>query len=368
MFDLEYLYEIRKRLHRIPEIAFQEFKTQDLILKEFDGIQDLKLTRFEPTGLLYEYAQGEGEYILFRADMDALPIKEETSCDFQSIHEGFSHSCGHDIHLTILMGLMRYVIKNKIKKNFLFLFQPAEEGKGGAEHIIKTGVFEKYKIKAAYALHITGQYPTGSIGIKPGIIFGIPQEFDVELFGKSGHAATPQKGKDAFRAGMMYYQLINDKIYKQFPPQESIVFHIGKVISGSVRNSIPDYCRFEGTFRCLKKEIKESILDIMEKTARSLEDITETKIFIKKLCSYDPVINDDILTKWFIDTLPKDIVVHNVETTMTGEDFGFFSSMFPSVLFWLGTDSDEDLHSNKFLPDEKSIDVGLRIYERIIRN
>ncbi|MCL2062966.1 MAG: amidohydrolase [Candidatus Cloacimonetes bacterium] len=381
MFDLKNLYIIRKKFHRIPELAFQEIKTQDLILSEFADKSMMKstlplskeantapllLTKFEPTGLLYEYANGDGDYILFRADMDALPIKEETGCDFQSEHSGVSHACGHDIHLTILIGLIHYVIKYKLKKNILFLFQPAEEGHGGAEHIIKTGVFEKYKIKAAFALHITGQYPTGSIGIKSGIFFGIPQEFDIEFFGKSGHVATPQKGNDAFMAGMLYYQMIKNMLSNRFPAQEPIIFHIGKISSGSVRNSIPDYCKFEGTFRCLKKEVRDSILNMLQKSSEMLENFTEIKIKVTTLSSYDPVVNDDFLTKFLIESLPEDINVHYADYTMTGEDFGFFSGLFPSVLFWLGTNSNDDLHSNKFLPDEKSIEIALRIYKNIL--
>ena len=366
--DLKKLYKIRKELHKIPEIAFNEHKTQDLILKEIAAIDkgDLKLIRFEPTGLLYEYSKGEGDYILFRADMDALPINEETGCDFRSIHTGFSHACGHDIHLTVLIGLIKYVLESKLKLNILFFFQPAEEGHGGAEHIIKTGVFKNYQIKAAFALHVTGQHSTGSIGIKSGIIFGIPQEFDIEFFGKSAHVATPHKGKDAFWVGMQFYQMVKNLISTQFPAQEPIIFHIGKVSAGTVRNIIPDYCKFEGTFRCLKNEIKTSILNMLDTASRMLEKCHEIKIKVTTLSSYEPVLNDPFLTDFFIKALPKDILVHDVESSMTGEDFGFFSNMYPSVLFWLGTDSEYDLHSDKFLPDEKSIEVALRIYKNLL--
>ena len=268
---MERLYEIRKRLHKIPEIAYKEFKTQELIMEIFNGEALLKLIRFEPTGLLYEYTQGEGEYLLFRADMDALPLTENTGCDYMSEHKGYFHACGHDIHLTALIGLMLHVLESRLAKNILFLFQPAEEGHGGAKHIIDTGIFDNYKIKAAFALHVTGQYPTGSIGIKSGIMLGIPQEFNVEIYGKSGHVATPQKGLDAFIAGMAFYQTVQSQIAKMFPVQEPIIFHIGKVSAGQVRNIIPNYCLFEGTFRCLKKEIKEKVLLLMNDVAESLK-------------------------------------------------------------------------------------------------
>jgi len=362
MYDINHIYNIRKKLHRIPELAFQEYKTQDLIINEFSQYSELKLTKFNPTGLLYEYSNGSGDYILFRADMDALPIEEQTNCDFRSEHIGLSHACGHDIHMSILIGLIHYIVTNKILKNFLFLFQPAEEGHGGAKHIINTGIFNKYKIKSAFALHISGQYPTGSIGIKSGIMFGIPQEFDIEFFGKSGHVATPHKGKDAFIAANSYLNEINTLLKKRFPAQDPILFHIGKVMAGNVRNIIPDYCKFEGTFRCLKKEIRDSINSLLHKVAEGITTVHDIEVKITALSSYDPVINDEYLTKMLINNIPKDIIIHEVDYSMTGEDFGFFSSMYPSVLFWLGTNSNEDLHSNKFLPDEKSIDIALKIY------
>jgi N-acetyldiaminopimelate deacetylase len=366
MLNLQDLYDLRKKLHRTPETAFNEFKTQEIIQTQLSKYSELKLTKFEPTGLLYEYSHGTGEYLLFRADMDALPIQENTHCDFQSQNLGVSHACGHDMHMTILIGLIQYVIENKLKKNLLFLFQPAEEGYGGATHIINTGVFNKYNIKHAFALHVSAQFPTGTIGIKSGIILGIPQEFDVEFFGKSGHVATPHKGKDAFLAAMAFYQEVRNLINKKFPIQDPIIFHIGKATAGNVRNIISEYCKLEGTFRCLKKDIKEKVLDLMNSVAKSIENSHELDTKITLLCTYDPVINDEKLTQTFLKKLPKDIKVVNVDYSMTGEDFGFFTSLYPSLLFWLGTNSPEDLHSDKFLADEKSIDVALNIYKSLL--
>ena len=259
-------------------------------------------------------------------------------------------------------------LSHQLKQNILFLFQPAEEGHGGAEHIIKTGIFNNYKIKSAYALHVTGSYPTGSVAVKPGILMGIPQEFNIEFIGKSSHVATPHKGKDAFLAGMAFYHEMIMQITKRFPAQEPIIFHIGKMTAGTVRNIIPEFCSFEGTFRCLKKDIREKMIELMNSVAQSIEISHGVKVNITILCSYDPVINDEKLTESFIKTLPSDIAIHTAETSMVGEDFGFFSGMYPSVMFWLGTDCPEDLHSSKFLADEKSIDVALNVYKNILKD
>jgi N-acetyldiaminopimelate deacetylase len=263
---------------------------------------------------------------------------------------------------------VHFVLQKELNLNLLFLFQPAEEGHGGAKHIIDTGVFNNYQIKSAFALHVSGQYPTGTIGIKKGIILGIPQEFDIEIIGKSGHVATPNKGRDAFMAGMAYYQEMNYLIAKRFPAQEPIIFHIGKVESGTVRNITPDHCKLEGTFRCLDKSVKDDIIKYMRIVAKSIENSHDVEVKIILLSSYDPVINDDKLTELFINNLPDDVNVVTVNYSMTGEDFGFFSGMYPSVMFWLGTNCDEDLHSNKFLPDDGCIEVGLKIFEKVIIN
>jgi N-acetyldiaminopimelate deacetylase len=270
--------------------------------------------------------------------------------------------------MTVLIGIMQYVLENKLKQNLLFLFQPAEEGYGGAKHIISTGIFDKFKIKAAYALHVTGQFPTGTIGVKPGIIFGIPQEFDIEFRGVSGHVATPQKGKDAFLAALAFYREILLIICKRFPAQEPVIFHVGKATAGTVRNITPEYCKLEGTTRSIKQEVRNEVNEIMKTVAKSIELSHDVSININLLSSYDPVINDDKLTAEFIKSLPVDIKVENVDYSMTGEDFGFFSGMYPSVLFWLGADADADLHSSKFLPDEKCIDIALSIYKNILNN
>jgi len=356
------LYQIRKQLHASPELAFNEHNTQNIIINNLKQYTTLKLTHFTPTGLLYEYTNDKesNEYILFRADMDALPLTEDTGCDFSSKNEGICHACGHDIHMTILIGLIAHCVENKVQKNILFLFQPAEEGLGGASHIIKTGILIKYNIKNAYALHVTNQFPTGSIGIKPGIIFGIPQEFDIEIIGKGGHVATPQKGHDAFIAGISFINEMNMLVKKQFPPQEPVIFHIGHVNAGRVRNAIPDFCKLEGTTRSLKTEIRDELNKKMHTVAKSVEASHNVQIKITLLQTYAPVINDPVTTDNFIKHLPPDITICETEYSMTGEDFGFFSQLYPSVMFWLGTNSTEGLHSSKFLPDEHCIDIGLK--------
>jgi len=152
----------------------------------------------------------------------------------------------------------------------------------------------------------------------------------------------------------------------RFPAQEPVLFHIGKASAGTVRNVIPEYCKLEGTFRCLNKEVKVDIITLMNTVAKSFEHSHEVDVKISLFSSYDPVVNDEYLTNKLKEHLPTNVGVVDVDYSMTGEDFGFFSGMYPSVLFWLGTNSSDDLHSSQFLPDEKSIDVAMDVYKSIL--
>jgi len=361
------LIAVRKELHRIPEPAFQEVKTKALLLSYLQMLPDIVIYELQQsTGILIEYRHGKGSFLLFRADMDALPLKEETGCDFASEHEGFMHACGHDVHMTVLLGLIQAVVTERWQKNLLFLFQPAEEGKGGAEAVLREGLLQAYKIKAVFALHVSGRLPVGEISAKAGLFFAIPQEFDVRFTGVAAHAAFPEKGKNALNAGVEFYKRINDYIAKLQPAQK-IIFNIGVMRSGSIRNIIPDECLLQGTHRTLSKEVRD---DINRKTRQIAEKIAQkhgVQFDVDFLCTYDPVINDDRLYR-SLKQVCKELKLNFTESDvwMTGEDFGFFTTLYPGLLFWLGGGEQPfDLHSPHFLPDENCIPIGISVFLKL---
>ncbi|MCB5251188.1 MAG: amidohydrolase [Candidatus Cloacimonadales bacterium] len=360
------LYDIRKQLHKMPELAFQEHKTQELILSLFQGNPNLKTHTFNTTGILFEYTVNDGDYFLFRADMDALPIEEKTDCSFISQHHGIMHACGHDIHMTILIGLIQWILQENIKQNILFLFQPAEEGEGGAKAIINTGIFNNFNIKYAFALHVSGAFPTGTIASKSNIIFGIPQEFDIFVKGKSSHVALPQNGKDAILAATQLYQSINQAVTKHFHPLDAVTFHVGWIKGGTMRNALAEDCTMKGTCRTLTKENWTKMNDLIKNTAKHIAHIHDLVIDVEFPNTYDPVINNHELNEILKSICDEKIKYQETQASLTGEDFGFFSTLYPSLLFWLGTDCSENLHSAYFLPDEKSIDIGLEVYKRML--
>ncbi len=365
---MEELFKVRKDLHRIPEIAYKEHKTHDYIYERLKLLPGIKIITFSFPGLLVVHNGSkieEDAYFLFRSDMDALPVEEKTGCDFSSTHEGYMHACGHDIHMAILIGFIDYVVKNNVKKNVLFLFQPAEEGQGGAQRVLATGVFDNYNIKETYALHVKPNMPVGTISSCSGVIFGIPQEFDVTFLGKSSHAANPQKGNDSIMAACHFINNTNIMLTKYFAPDRDILFHVGKINGGKIRNTVADQCNLEGTLRAL--EDMESLLQIVERSAGISASTFNVKQEFCILGSYDPVVNSECLYQKLKNLLPVGISLHEAIPALTGEDFGFFTSRYEGLLFWLGTgESEHDLHSPFFLPDERAILTGIEVFKSLL--
>jgi N-acetyldiaminopimelate deacetylase len=364
------LIKIRKDLHRIPELAFEEFKTKEYLMKVLKMLKDIKIHTFDFPGILVEYSHGKGEYTLFRSDMDSLPITEETGCDFASKHTGKMHACGHDMHMTILLGLIEKVVNEKIEQNILFLFQPAEEGKGGAKRILNTGILDKFPIKKAYALHVKGDIPVGTVSTKPGIFFANTEEVDIVFTGIGAHVALADKGKDALDAGFKFYRLVNEKIKEEFNNSKEILCKFGKMSAGNVRNAIAANCKLEGTIRAFSIEDHELLKEIVKKSVQEISG----KFNINGKCEYSnyykALINDKKLYKKFVNEInDSKYTFQEADRLIGGEDFGFFADKYTGLFFWLGADQGDrtDLHSSKFLPDERAIAIGIKIFWSLIK-
>jgi|SRR5690554_6333728 len=366
---MKHLYKIRKDLHRIPELAFREEKTTEYIRKMLSDMQGLKIHTFPFTGLLAEYSRGEGDYLLFRADMDGLPLEEQTECDFRSEHPGFMHACGHDIHVTTLIGLIEYVVSKGLKRNILFLFQPAEEGLGGAEKVISTGILDEFPVREAYALHVDPAYPVNTIAAKEGVMMGIPQEFDVVFRGRSAHAAHPQEGKDAVAVACSFTQLLYQSIGKLLSPMENSLCHIGKIKGGNARNIVAAECSVEGTLRALGRENMERIREQTVEVANLAGALYGARAEVRFLNTCDPVINSERLYERLKNLVISGVRLERCEPSLGGEDFGFFTTRYEGMLFWVGGGTPgTDLHSPHFLPDERAIETGLKVFIALLES
>ncbi|MBN2253320.1 MAG: amidohydrolase [Kosmotogaceae bacterium] len=351
------LARIRHDLHEIPEIGFNEFKTQAYIMSLMDRLS-VPYEKVAGTGILVKWKKTEGPFVLFRADMDALPVFEETDAPFKSAHEGFMHACGHDVHMTILIGLIERIVTSDLNRNFLFLFQPAEEGGGGAEKCLSK--LEQYEITEAWALHVNDEFPEGSVHTRAGVLFASAFETDCTFKGRSAHVAFYKRGRDAIEGAMDFLR----RVYSV--DRGDSVLRFGLIHGGRVRNVVADSCTLSGTVRTKAFEISEKA--IMELEKLGIEVASERGLkFSQEIGSKYPQVHVD---GDLYDKLCSLIDVSPVEMKYVGEDFGVIAMNYPSVLFWLGTGRGEQhgLHNSRFLPADSVIEKGVEIFWKIANN
>lgn len=361
--------ELRHTLHRNPEIAFQEFKTTSLLIqniKNLPGSNRVIVHTPMETGLLVEYKVNDDSYLLFRADIDALPIREENEIKFKSTNN-FMHACGHDVHTSILYSFLSEVLQQSIGRNLLFFFQPAEEAGGGAIKFYEKGIFEKFKIANAFALHVTDEYPAGTVASKPGVLFASALEIDIEFIGESAHVAFPLEGKNAFNALRKFLDKA-ETIRKDY--EGLILMGLGKFSAGTVRNISPGFAKIEGSIRGLNSKLISEFYDKMESLLHDIFTESSVGYRIVKGAAYPEVIVDENLFKKIKPILSDKFYFTEIETKFTGEDFGFLSQKWPSFMFWLGTSKGEryGLHNPKFLPPDEIIEKGKEIFKEILKN
>lgn len=361
--------QIRRDLHQIPEPGFQEVKTQRYILDYLNSLPQERL-QFKTwrTGVLVRVSGTNPQRtIAWRTDMDGLPIDEETSYPFRSLHEGYMHACGHDMHMAIALGLLTHFVHQPISDDLLFVFQPAEEGPGGAEPMMQSEEFAAWRPDCIFALHIAPEYPVGHIATKPGILFANTSELFVDLLGKGGHAAFPHKTNDMVVAASHLVTQLQSVVARNIDPLDSAVITVGKIVGGTKQNIIAEKARLEGTIRTFSMESMIRVKGRIEALVKGIEAGFECSAEIDYGCGYCQVYNEESLTEafmeWVQDACPDITLIHCSEA-MTGEDFGYFLSEIPGFLFWLGVNTPFGLHHAKIEPNEEAIDVAIRTVSR----
>ena len=361
--------QIRRDLHQIPEPGFQEVKTQRYILDYLNSLPQERLQiKTWRTGVLVRVSGTNPQRtIAWRTDMDGLPIYEETAYPFRSLHEGYMHACGHDMHMAIALGLLTHFVHQPISDDLLFVFQPAEEGPGGAEPMMQSEEFAAWRPDCIFALHIAPEYPVGHIATKPGILFANTSELFVDLLGKGGHAAFPHKTNDMVVAASHLVTQLQSVVARNIDPLDSAVITVGKIVGGTQQNIIAEKGRLEGTIRTFSMESMIRVKGRIEALVKGIEAGFECSAEIDYGCGYCQVYNEESLTEafmeWVQDACPDITLIHCSEA-MTGEDFGYFLSEIPGFLFWLGVNTPFGLHHAKIEPNEEAIDVAIRTVSR----
>ncbi len=357
--------QIRRDLHQIPELGFQEFKTQAYILSY---LQSLNQERFSfkkwKTGLLVKvHGQNPRKTIGYRTDIDGLPITEETGLSFSSTHVDQMHACGHDLHMSIALGVLTHFVDHPIRDNLVFVFQPAEEGPGGAEPMLKSAEMREWMPDMIFALHIAPEYPVGTIALKEGLLFANTSELFIDLKGKGGHAAYPHHTNDMVIAACTLVTQLQTIISRNVNPLDSAVITIGKITGGTVQNIIAEKARLEGTIRTLSPESMEKVKKRIEAIVKGVETGFECEAVIDYGSMYHQVYNTESITREFIDYIQKETDVQAIkcQEAMTGEDFGYMLKEIPGLMFWLGVDSPYGLHHAKLNPSEDAIETAIRL-------
>lgn len=353
--------QIRRELHQIPEPGFHEFKTQRYLLNYIAKLPQERLeVRTWRTGIIVHVKGTAPRRTLgFRADMDGLPIEEETGYEFRSTHPGFMHACGHDLHMTIGLGILTHFAHHEVRDNITFIFQPAEEGPGGAKPMLESEELRDFLPDEIFALHIAPEHPVGSIAIRPGILFANTSELFIDLTGKGGHAAFPHQANDMVIAACQLVGQLQTIISRNVNPLDSAVITIGKIEGGTKQNIIAEKARLEGTTRTLSAETMTTVKSRIEAIVKGIEAGFNCKADIDYGANYRQVYNEAKTTaefmNWVRETQAGKVQLIECSEAMTGEDFGYFLEKIPGFMFWLGVNTPYGLHHSKIEPDEKAI-------------
>lgn len=365
------LRRYRRDLHQIPELGFDLELTSDYIYKELleMGYQPVSMAK---TGWVIQKKGKSLKSILFRTDMDALPVHEETDVTFQSKHTGKMHACGHDGHMSMMLGFAKYVSTlENLNKSIVMIFQPAEEGPGGAKVMIDEGLFQTFDIEAVYGIHLYPGLEEGLYGLVDGPMMAQNGEFDLVIKGKSSHGAMPHLGTDTMIAASQLIQGYQTIISRNLNPLDSAVITVGTIHGGEARNIIAKEISMSGTVRAFKTDIYEMIKHKMHGIEKGIETSYDVTIENDIKDYYPPVTNDHNLFIQLKDALPKESY-KMIEPMTASEDFAFYQKHVPGVFVMLGSRNEKKgyihpLHSSYFNFDESILQNGIKLYQTILK-
>ncbi len=373
----DWLVEIRRTIHRHPELGFEEIETSQLVsdwLERFGLRVERGLAKTGVVGLLE--GSGPGRTVALRADMDALPLEEANRVPYASGVKGKMHACGHDAHVTILLGVARFFsfMRDRVKGNIKWIFQPAEEGGGGGRAMVEEGVLENPKVNAIFGVHVFPFLPIGKVGIYEREGLAAADRFTIKIIGKGGHAATPHAAKDPILAAGHLITQIHSIVSRNIDPLDSAVVTIGKVSGGTAFNIIPDEVELMGTVRSLNPQVREELKSRIEQTVQGVVRSFGMAYRFEFEYGYPVLINDLEMSKLVAAACSKGIGKENVEVlkpSMGGEDFAYYLEKVPGSFFRLGCRNEEKgivhpFHSTLFDIDEEVLPFGVEMFIRVI--
>ncbi len=376
---LDEIISIRRHIHQNPELSFEEFETAKYISSILKNWGIDHTTGIAGTGIVGEIkGMAEGKMIALRADIDALPIKENSEKPYCSINDGVMHACGHDVHTSSLLGAIK--ILNNTKENWKgtvrFLFQPGEEKlPGGASLLIKEGVLKNPVPDGIVGQHVFTDLPAGKVGFREGLYMASADEIYITVHGQGGHAAMPQYNIDPIVIASHIIIALQQIVSRNASPTIPSVLSFGKVIANGATNVIPDKVEIEGTFRTMDEKWRGEAHKKMIKMAESIAEGMGGKCVFDLRVGYPFLKNDIALTKHCrqaaVNYLGEENVVE-LPLRMSAEDFSYYSQVIPATFYRLGTtDADggtsSPVHTNTFDINEDALltGMGLMAYHAI---
>lgn len=370
--------QFRRTIHQNPELSFQEFQTSKFIQ---DALDELQFEVICETGLVAticpEDFNESTPCIALRADIDALPIQENTGLAYASQNPGVMHACGHDMHASILMGVARIIHANrdKLRKRVKFIFQLGEEKlPGGASMMIDAGVLEQPEVNAIYALHVFPDLETGKIGFRPGPYMASCDEIHLTIHGKGGHAALPHKTIDPIYVASQIVVQAQSIVSRHADPTVPSVLSFGHFVAQGATNVIPEKVEIKGTFRTMDEVWRYRAHQLLSDLIEHICSTHGAKADLSIEVGYPFLVNDEALTadakaKVLHIFDQKDIV--HLPIRMTAEDFSYYSQKVPATFFRMGVKNPNNsenfgLHNSKFNPDEEAIRSGMKAFLAIV--
>ncbi len=366
----------RRDFHQFPELSFQEHRTGDVIADELRSMGLEPKVKVGKTGVTADLKFGNGPVIGLRADMDALPIQETSGLPFSSQNDGVMHACGHDGHMAMLLGAAKALTQKDNQYNGMirFIFQPAEEGEGGARYMIEDGCLEG--IDEIYGIHVWNYQPVGEVGVKDGPVLAAADMFDIKIKGIGGHGAAPQGTVDSVVVASHLVQALQTIVSRNTNPLESTVISIGKINGGNNFNIIADEVSLSGTARAYSEENRNLIKTRMEEIIKGVEKTYNANITFDYKDGYPPTINHVGPTQKVLKAAEK--VVGDKAgmpyLSMGGEDFAYYLKEKPGCFFFVGSAPNEQElfetphHCSHFTMDERALLVGPSIYLNLLDN
>lgn len=370
-----YMEEIFYHLHRHPELSSQEYETQKFILAELEKL-GIEAEKVADTGVVGIIRGGKpGKTVGFRADMDALPLLEETDLPYKSENDGVMHACGHDSHMTILLGFAKMMVARKaeLTGNIKLFFQPAEEKNGGARRMIAGGCLENPQVDGVFFSHCTGGYPLGQIKAKYGSVSAASNAFFVTVKGKSCHGAYPHRGIDPIAAACQMVTAIQTIVSRRTSAADSVVVTVGSIQGGTAPNIVAEEVKFSGTIRTLNPTCRQQAVDSFRQIVTGIAQAmnVEVDIFMKE--GYAATVNNedmvDLVRAAGAKVLGTENVLTKSEVTMGAEDFAYFCEAVPGCYFSFGIAApgqpQAPAHNPKFKLDPQALPYGAAVYAQI---